>query len=217
MSKSPGMLHKSLVHTIVESLEERVLSGELKPGERLTELDMCRLLDVSRSPLREAFRILENNGFLVNRARRGVFVSTLSRKEAIDIYTIRASLESLAVSLAVEAHGKELSRELEEVHEEMKRAVSINDLDSYSTINSSFHEKLISACGNELLIEMLRRFNMQTARYRVMIRSMKGRPEESIKKHEELLCAIKSGDAALAEKISKESILNNIPLIMETL
>jgi DNA-binding GntR family transcriptional regulator len=199
----------------VENVEERIMSGELKPGERLTEFAMCKLLEVSRSPLREAFRILENNGFLVNKARRGMFVSTLTRKEAIDIYTIRASLESLATFLAVKARGKELARELRSVHEDMKRAVEDGDLAAYSSYNSAFHEVIVSECGNDLLIEMLRRFNIQTAGYRSRIRSVKGRPEESVKKHEELIGSIESGDAALAEKISKESILSNISLIME--
>ena len=204
-----------MVSTIVENVEERIMSGELKPGERLTEFAMCELLEVSRSPLREAFRILENNGFLVNKARRGMFVSTLTRKEAIDIYTIRASLESLATFLAVRARGRELAGDLRAVHEEMKRAVAAGDIEAYSSHNSAFHEVIVSACGNELLIEMLRRFNIQTARYRARIRSVKGRPEESVRKHEELISSIESGDAALAEKISRESILNNISLIME--
>jgi DNA-binding GntR family transcriptional regulator len=204
-----------LVRTIVENVEERILNGELRPGERLTELAMCELLEVSRSPLREAFRILENNGFLMNKARKGMFVSTLSRKEAIDIYTIRASLESLATFLAVRTRGRELADDLRTVHEKMKRAVAAGDLDAYSSHNSAFHEVIVSACGNELLIEMLRRFNIQTARYRARIRSVKGRPEESVRKHEELIDSIESGDAALAEKISRESILSNISLIMK--
>ncbi|GHS85880.1 hypothetical protein AGMMS49957_02910 [Synergistales bacterium] len=144
-----------------------------------------------------------------------MFVSTLTRKEAIDIYSIRASLESLATSLAVQAGGKELAANLRTIQEKMRQAVDRRDLNAYSSYNSAFHEALIFACGNDLLIEMLRRFNMQTARYRTMIRSVEGRPEQSIKKHEELINSIESGDAALAEKISKESILSNIPLIMK--
>jgi DNA-binding GntR family transcriptional regulator len=210
---TPGHLHKSLVRTIVEDIEERIVQGELKPGERLVELVMCKMLDVSRSPLREAFRILEDQGFLVNRARKGVFVSTLTKKEAIDIYTIRASLESLATFLAVQAEGERLSTRLRSVQRKMADAVGRGDLDAYTEYNSRFHDEIILSCGNDLLIEMLRRFNRQTARYRAMIRSTKGRPEESVKKHEELIKSIESGDAALAEMISRESILHNIELV----
>jgi DNA-binding GntR family transcriptional regulator len=95
----------------------------------------------------------------------------------------------------------------------MKSAVEKNDLDAYSEHNSAFHDAIVSSCGNDLLIGMLRRFNMQTARYRARIRATQGRPEESIKKHEELIKAIESGDAKKAEAISRESILNNIALV----
>jgi DNA-binding GntR family transcriptional regulator len=201
------------VRTIVDDIEDRIVRGELKPGERLVELAMCEMLDVSRSPLREAFRILEDQGFLVNRARKGVFVASLTKKEAIDIYTIRASLESLATFLSVRAKDASLAQRLRLTHGKMKKSVECGDLDAYVEYNSRFHEEIISACGNDLLIEMLRRFNRQTARYRAKIRSIPGRPEESIRKHEELIKYIESGDAALAEIVSRESILDNIRLM----
>jgi DNA-binding GntR family transcriptional regulator len=214
--QTPGVLHKSLVQTIVENIEERVISGELKPGERLTEQTMCEVLEVSRSPLREAFRILENQGFLVNKARKGVFVPKLTRKEAIDIYTVRANLESLATFLAVKAGDKELVRELRAIHEKMKKAAANGDLQEYMTHNAKFHESLISACGNALLIEMLQRFDKQTMRYRKQILSNAGKIEESVKKHEDLIRSIENGDATAAEKIRKEAILNNIAVMEKT-
>ena len=211
--QAPGILHKSLVQTIVENIEDRVIRGELEPGKRLTEQEMCELLDVSRSPLREAFRILESRGFLVNKARRGVYVPKLTRKEAIDIYTVRANLESLATFLAVKAKDKELGEKLRSIHEKMKKAMADKDLEYFVTCNALFHETLISACGNAPLIEMLRRFDKQTMRYRRLILSNVGKTEESVEKHEILICSIENGDAAAAEKIRKEAILSNIALV----
>ena len=218
--QAPGTLHKSLVRTIVENIEERIISGEFKPGERLTEQAMCELLNVSRSPLREAFRVLENRRFLVNKARKGVFVPKLTRKEAIDIYTVRANLESLATSLAVKAKrggpkGENLVENLRAIHEKMGKAVAKKDLKSYMVYNSRFHDALISACGNDLLIEMLQSFDKQTKRYRISILSNVGKAEESVKKHEALIRSIEDGDAAAAEKIRKEAILDNIALVEE--
>lgn len=209
----PGVLHKSLVQTIVETIEDRIISGELAPGEKLTEQAMCELLDVSRSPLREAFRILENRGFLVNKARRGVFVPKLSRKEAIDIYTVRANLESLATFLAVKADDGTLAGILRDIHEEMEKTVEANDLKQYMVCNSNFHEALIAACGNALLIEMLQLFDKQTRRYRTRILSNEGKTKESVRKHEALIRSIEAGDAAAAEMIRKEGILSNIVLV----
>ncbi len=216
MPKPTGLLHKSLVQTIVETLEAKIVNGELQPGERLVEQAMCDLLAVSRAPLREAFRILENQGFLENKARKGMYVSGLSRKEAIDIYMIRANLESLATYLAVKAGGAALARELRVIHETMKDAVARGDVDCYIVNNLRFHEILVSTCGNDHLIDMLRRFNKHTARYRLRILSTPGKFQESIQRHEALLEAIGRGDAELAERIRKEGVLKNIPLVEKT-
>jgi DNA-binding GntR family transcriptional regulator len=156
----------------------------------------------------------------VNKVRKGVFVPTLTRKEAIDIYTVRANVESLATFLAVQAHNREpkgesLAKNLRAIHEKMKKAVAEKDLKGYMTHNSSFHETLILMCGNDLLIEMLQRFDKQTKRYRMSILSKIGKAEESVKKHEALIRSIEDGDALTAEKIRKEAILDNIALIEE--
>jgi DNA-binding GntR family transcriptional regulator len=215
-TQNPGLLHKSLVQTLVENIEARILSEELKPGERLTEQMMCSVFDVSRSPLREAFRILENQGFLVNKARRGVFVPKLTRKEAIDIYAIRANLESLATFLAVKERGKELAKSLRGIHEKMKKAATDGDMKEYWLYNVRFHETLISSCGNKLLIEMLGRFNKQTMRYRAKILANPEKSEESLQKHEALIRSIEKGDAASAESLRKKAILDNIVLVEKT-
>ncbi len=212
----PGVLHKSLVQTVVETIEARIISGVLQPGERLIEQSMCDTLGVSRAPLREAFRVLENQGFLENRRRKGVYVSQLTHKEAIDIYQIRANLESLATSLAVKANGRELANELGAIHAVMKDAVERGDNECYIANNLKFHEILVSNCGNARLIDMLRAFNKHTARYRVKILTMPGKYEESIKRHEELIEAIANGDADAAERIRKAAVLSNIPRIDAT-
>lgn len=214
--KPTGLIHKSLVQTIVEAIEAQVIGGQLKPGERLVEQAMCDLLEVSRAPLREAFRILENQGFLENRSRKGVYVTKLTRKEAIDIYMIRANLESLATYLAVKAGGKALADELRAIHTVMKDAVKRGDSDCYIVNNLKFHEILVSTCDNQRLIDMLRSFNKHTARYRVKILSTPGKYEESIKRHEELIDAIANGDAEKAERIRKEAVLSNIPRVEAT-
>jgi len=208
-----GIRHKSLVQAIVENIEEKILKGELKPGERLVEQAMCEELGVSRSPLREAFRILENQGFLVNEARKGVSVAKLSLKEAIDIYTIRAKLESLATRLAVESGNKTLAEKLDKLHNEMSALVKEGNLAGYSRLNAEFHETLIRACGNDHLIGMLELFNKKTLRYRMEVLSTPGKLEESLRKHAQLIESIKNGNARDAERIREESILANIPLI----
>ncbi len=208
-----GIEHKSLVAAIVEKVEAWIISGELPPGERIVEQKLCTQLGVSRSPVREAFRILENRGFLVNRARKGVSVARATLQEARDAYTIRANLESLATFLAVKRQEPGLVERLKELHREMGRAIAAGDEAAHSRLNDRFHETLINACGNEQLIQMLTVFAKHTARYRKEVLSIPGKLDESLKKHEMLIRSIEYGDAEGAERIRKNSILANIPLL----
>ncbi len=223
MSLEPGTLeklgteHKSLVTTIVEQLESKIISGALKPGERLVEQTLCEQMGVSRSPLREAFRLLENRGFVKKEARRGVTVAKASLKEAIDVYVIRANLESLATSLAVRRNDPELVRILKELHEKMLQVARKGDRKTYYRLNNEFHSAVIRACGNEQLISMLDVFGKHTTRYRLQVLSMPGKLEESVKKHGALIRSIELGDAARAEALRKESILENIALLQQHL
>ena len=212
-SEAVGIEHKSLVAAIVEKLEAQIISGALRPGERIVEQHLCELLGVSRSPVREAFRILENQGFLVNRARKGVSVARATLKEARDIYTIRASLESLATFLAVKRGDPGLVRRLKELHREMARVIAEGDEKAYTRLNDLFHETLIDACDNQQLIQMLSVFAKHTARYRKEVLSIPGKLDESLKKHEMLIRSIEYGDAEGAERIRRNSILANIPLL----
>ncbi len=182
LSDSEGIQHKSLVENIVENIEARVLKRELKPGERLIEQAMCDQLKVSGSPLREAFRILENRGFLVNRARKGVFVSELSKTDAIDAYTIRANLESLAIFLAVKNDDGTLADRLSEINGQMLFFADKGDSWNYADYNQRFHETMIAACRNQRLIDMLEIFGRQTVRCRAEVMLSTGR------------CRIRSGN-----------------------
>ncbi len=210
---SIGNAHKSLVAGIVEHLEAQIINGALRPGERLVEQKLCDQYAVSRSPLREAFRILENQGFLTSRARRGVTVAATTLKEAVDIYTIRANLESLATCLAVKRRDPQLIRKLKELHARMERVVERRDVATYYRLNAEFHETLIDSCGNERLIQMLTMFAKHTARYRKEVMSMPGKLAASLEKHATLIRSVESGDAEGAERLRKNDILANIPLL----
>jgi len=93
--------HKSQVEHIVEKIEQQMIGGTLKPGERIVEAALCKKLNISRSPLREACRIMESQGYVVRIPRKEVFVAQVSPQEAEDICRIGANLESFATYLAV--------------------------------------------------------------------------------------------------------------------
>ena len=202
--------HKSLVTSIVEKIEEQILSGELEPGERIFEQRLCEDLDVSRSPVREALITLESQGFVVKEARKGVRVAEPTPKEITDAYTIRANLESLATYLAVQRSSPSLIEKLEALNDKLKQICATGATNEYYRINLEFHDAIINECGNEQLIQMLHVFIKKTARYRKQILFFPGRIEESLKKHEQLIQSLKERNAKRAEKIRKELILSSI-------
>jgi DNA-binding GntR family transcriptional regulator len=202
--------HESLVKQIVQGLEKQILDGTFKPGERIIEEDLCRSLGVSRSPIREAFRILESEGFVTHEPRKGISVSEVTPEEAADIYVIRANLESLAIHLAVKKQDPKVLDVLRELHHKMKKAAVQKDLGTYFNLNLKFHETLIQASGNPQLVQLIKTFGKQTMRYRLEVLSVPNWMSSSMKIHEEIIRSFELGDAARAEGIRKKEILSHI-------
>jgi DNA-binding GntR family transcriptional regulator len=199
---------KRLAEHIVEDLEKRIIDGVFRPGERIDEEALCKVFAVSRTPLKEAFQILENRGFLVREPRRGIFVARVTPQEVEDIYRIRASLEGLAMSLAVQRRTPELLGKLKKLHEKMIQVAWKGNDGTYQKLNLRFHETIVGACGNPRLIELIRTFDKQTTRYRVAVMIAPGWIENSTRIHKAIIAAFEAGDAEAAEGIRRGVVLN---------
>ncbi|MCE5262554.1 MAG: GntR family transcriptional regulator [Deltaproteobacteria bacterium] len=201
---------KSLAEHIVDDLERKIVDRTLKPGQRIVEEGLCRTFGVSRSPVREAFQILESRGFVVREPRKGISVARITPQEAEDIYRIRASLDGLATSLAVRKRTPEFVAKLKKMHEQMIRAAEKKNATSYQNLNQKFHELIINASGNVRLVQLIRNFDRQTMRYRLTVMSGPGWMANSTKLHAAIVTAVEAGDADAAERIRKESILGQL-------
>ena len=201
---------KSLAEHIVEDLEQKIISHALKPGQRIIEESLCRTFGVSRSPVREAFQILESRGFVVREPRKGISVAKITPKEAEDIYRIRASLDGLATYLAVRKRTPEFTKKVRKFHEQMIRAAGKQNGTTYQNLNQKFHGLIVAACGNPRLIQLIENFDKQTMRYRLAVMNEPGWMTNSTKLHKATVDAIEAGDAEAAERIRRESILSQI-------
>ncbi|MDF1592285.1 MAG: GntR family transcriptional regulator [Desulfobacterales bacterium] len=201
---------KSLVTFITEDLEEKILEGKLKPGQRLIESDLCKTYGVSQTPLRESLRILESQGYLVHEPRKGVSVTQITLNDIEEIYHIRASLESLAHYWAVKRYDPEVLAQLKNLQKQMRLEVSKKNVKAYFELNLKFHEILINACRNKRLINMIQTFVKQTKRYRTDILQSPERLKRSMEAHEKIIRSFEDRDAEKAERLRKESILGNI-------
>ena len=202
--------HKSLAEYIFEDLESKIIAGALKPGQRIVEEELCRSFGVSRSPVREALRILESQGFVQRSPRRGVSVTKITMKEAEDIYTIRARLDSLAVYLAIKNKQPGVVRKLKKLHEKMIEVAERNNVSEYFKLNRKFHDTISQESNNQQLIKLLETFDKQTMRYRRMVVRAPGWMKDSIKTHAKIIQWFESGDLDNAEKSRRSTIMSHV-------
>lgn len=206
----------NLSEYIVQDLENRIIKGELKPGERIIEKELCETYGISITPVREALRVLESQGFISHEPRKGVSVAKITVEEAEDIYRINAYLESLATYLAVKNQDPKVLEELKKIHAKMvKLAESKKITVPYKNLHIKFHEIIVCASKNKKLIQMIQTFTKQTKHYRFTALIMPERIKSSLEIHEKLIRFFEEGNAKKAESLRKKSILRNIRIFSQ--
>jgi len=156
----------TLVHQIANVLKDGILTGKLKAGDQLLEDKLKRDFDVSRTPLREAFRVLEKEGLVEILPWKGAFVKRISRKDIKEIFPLRANLEGLAARLAYENNAQSHVDEMEDCLEHMELAIHKNAFAEYSKHHMAFHDVFINASQNQTLIDMIQNLRICTLWHR---------------------------------------------------
>ena len=147
-------------------LTEAILEGVLKGGDQLVEAELQKQFEISRSPLREAFRNLEKKGLVVIIPRRGTFVKRITRKDIEENFPVRAVLEGLAAREAYQKMTENALEEMSHVLQEMAKAVKENDTKAYWRNHLEFHDIFIKASSNDILIDVLKTLRMHSLWYR---------------------------------------------------
>ena len=184
--------YKPLREVVSETLRQAIQDGVLKPGERLMEIPLAEELGVSRTPIREAIRKLELEGFVVMVPRRGTYVANISLKDITQVFEIRSALEELAAGLAAERITEEEIETLE------RMLVEIGD-----HMDVEFHEVLYRASRNERLADIVHNLREQTYRFRSFSMNQPGRLRKTWEEHRQLVEAIASHNAAQARKLAR--------------
>ena len=188
----------SLTSVVQGELERMILSGELAPGAKLTEMALATRLGVSRGPLREAFRMLEEAGLVRTEKNRGVFVRDIAIDEAIEIFDLRATMDELAGRQLAERITPVQLKEVRAMVDAMERAVKADDLRGYHLLNLQFHERLVAMAGNRKLHEIYRRLIKELSLFRRINLAEGGLMPLSAGEHRAILKAIASGDTQAA-------------------
>ena len=196
---------KPLRDRIVASIRDSIIAGKIKPGERLLEPDVAKMLGVSRTPLREAFLQLEAEDFVRVTPRRGAVVSELSVKDAEEIYVVKSALESLAARLASALMTDEIVDKLVSVNDQMEKKAKVKEPDyrALLDLNSMFHRIIVETTKNEKLMQIVNHLRNQTLRYNFIYLSVLSHLEESIKEHRQIIDALCRRDGAAVEILMK--------------
>lgn len=185
---------------VFNTLRQAILTGELKPGERLMEIHLADRLGVSRTPIREAIRKLELEGLVVMIPRKGAQVARITEKNLKDVLEVRRALDMLAVRLACSRMDDEYKKQLREACDEFARVVKNNNTKDITEADVRFHDIINKATGNDRLIQLVNNLAEQMYRYRLEYIKDAAYHNRLVAEHEEIYCAIMDGDEERAAK-----------------
>ena len=192
-----------LPERIASTLRNAIVGSVLAPGARLEEQGLAKRLGVSRVPLREAFRVLAGEGLVVIQPNRGAVVSERSEGELRELFAVRSMFESEAARLLARSQPQAVLDALEVMIADMKRAVRARSYDEYTRIAAKFHDLMVAECGNGLIAQLYDRIRTNLRRYQLMMADLPGSPAKSIREHEIILAAIRTGTAAAAARAAE--------------
>jgi DNA-binding GntR family transcriptional regulator len=198
----------SLTGVVQHEIERMILSGELAAGTRLNENAIAAKLSVSRGPVREACRALEELGFVYLVRNRGVFVKRLDKVEAMEIYDLRAGLTAFAGSLLAPIVQDEHVVELERLLGEMDGAANAADFSAFYPLNLEFHDVIVEATGNGRLMKTYRGLVKEFHLFRSHGLVQQGALMASNEEHRAIVDALKKNDAAACYAVSFHHVAN---------
>jgi phosphonate utilization transcriptional regulator len=199
----------SLSSAAQQEIERMILDGEIGPGSKLTEAWLSERLGVSRGPIREAFRMLEESGLVRQEKNRGVFVRDIPLEEALEIYDLRAAMDELVGRRLAETITSEQLRTARAIVERMDVAARAGDSDAYHLLNLEFHDALVGFTGNRKLAGVYRRLVKELALFRRRnLRDQQLLPH-SAAEHRGILKAIASGDPEQAGRTMFDHVMES--------
>jgi DNA-binding GntR family transcriptional regulator len=200
-------IKKSTLHTqIVDALREMIMIGELKHGEKINENDLCASMEISKTPLREALRVLSAENLISLVPNRGAFVTKPSTGEIKEMFAVMSVLEGVCAHAAAEKMTPADFSQLEGLHGKLEEQFKLRNQKEYIRVNNRYHSYLQELAGNRTLNQIVKGLRKKILLYRFQSLNLPGRFEDSIKEHRELLTAFRDRDAPKAEKIMKNHL-----------
>ena len=202
---------------VFNTLRQAILRGELKPGERLMEIQLANKLGVSRTPVREAIRKLELEGLVLMIPRKGAEVADITEKSLRDVLEVREALEELAVRLACDKITREGIGELKKAAQDFRRVLKSNDITEIAEADVCFHDVICIATENQKLVQLLNNLREQMYRYRIEYLKDPRVYGKLLAEHEEIIRHIESGEKEKAAKVVSQHIENQAQAVTDVI
>lgn len=199
---------------VFQTLRQGIITGEIAPGERLMEIPLAKQLGVSRTPVREAIRMLELEGLVVMIPRKGAEVARITEKDLRDALEVRCALEELAVVLACKRITREGKEQLKSACIAFREAISTKLVPSIVDSDIAFHDTIFEATQNQRLVTLTHNLWEQVYRYRVEYVKDFSYHDVLVSEHDAITNAVLLGDEELARQVMRKHIYNQEAIVI---
>ncbi|QCI66467.1 GntR family transcriptional regulator [Phreatobacter stygius] len=217
MNEHPLIARRSLSTELVGRLRDMIVEGTLKPGDKISEPDLCDLFGVSRTPLREALKVLAAEGLVQLNPNRGSTVARIEPAEIEELFPIMGMLEALAGELACARLTPEALERLETMHATMVRHWKSDEWIPYSRLNRDIHEAIFAVAGNATLSALYQSLLVRIHAVRFVARKSAERWAEAVDDHERMMTALRARDGAALSAVMREHLRHKADMVHEAL
>jgi len=208
---APGLseIRRPTLHQeVVERIRDMIFDGDLRAGARVPERDLCQRFGISRTPLREALKVLASEGLITLQPNRGAWITQLTPADVDELFPIMGSLEALSGELACRHATDEDIAEVRALHYEMALHHTRGDQPAYFRVNQQIHEKIMQIAGNPTLLQTYQSLAQRIRRARYLANASINRWDAAMKEHEAILNALENRDGGKLSVLLKEHLLN---------
>ena len=204
---------KGLHEEVAARLRDMIVEGVLEPGARVPERELCLRLGISRTPLREALKMLASEGLVDLQHHRGAMVSSLTAAALDDLFQVMGALEALAGKAACERASDVAVDEIRALHERMLEHHARGELSDYFRLNQRIHESIVAAAGNPMLSQLYRGLSVRIRRARYMANLSKPRWDQAVAEHQQILEALTARDSARLGRLLEEHLHHKLDVV----
>src|SRR6056297_1925186 len=206
VNRSKPLRRATLHEELANKLRELIVNGELEPGSKVPEKELCEAYGVSRTPLREALKVLAADGVITLNPNRGAWVTKVTADDMREVFPVMGALEALSGELACARIKDAEMAEIEALHADMVRHFHAGDRAQYFIANQAIHEAILHAAGNETLTTQYRALAARIRQARYVANMTTERWRQAIDEHEDIMTALRARDGATLARVLREHL-----------